>query len=152
MASTAIQIASTEYGSNSQALVNNSELDVVKSGRQGVVVPPSQTASTPNVQYETTLASPVGRITSGSNSGEQYMISAANKVPASGARKIAAIPAPIPAASKTRRSAGRNRRNPPSNDPNPAPICAIGPSRPPDPPEPIVSALATSLMSGTRGR
>ena len=24
------------------------------------------------------------------------------------------------------------------NDPNPAPICAIGPSRPPDPPDPIV--------------
>ena len=50
--------------------MNKSELDVVKSGRQGCVVPPSQNARTPNVQYETTLARPVGRITSGSSSGE----------------------------------------------------------------------------------
>lgn len=34
--------------------------------------------------------------------------------------------------------------------PNPAPICAIGPSAPPDPPEPIVSTVAKNLMTGTR--
>ena len=34
----------------------------------------------------------------------------------------------------------------------PALICAVGPSRPPEPPDPIVIADATSLMSTTRGR
>ena len=38
-----------------------------------------------------------------------------------------------------------------SNEPKPAPIWAIGPSRPPEPPVPMVRALATILMSGTRG-
>ena len=33
---------------------------------------------------------------------------------------------------------------------NPAPICAIGPSRPPDPPVPSVTAVATIFTSGTR--
>ena len=40
----------------------------------------------------------------------------------------------------------------PSNEPKPAPNCAIGPSRPPEPPVPMVTALAISLTIGTRSR
>ena len=41
---------------------------------------------------------PAGMMTSDSNSGELYITSAAKIVPASGARKMAPMPAPIPAA------------------------------------------------------
>ena len=71
MAITASQTAKSEYGSSSQALVKTSESGASNNGRQAPVVPPNPTAITPNVQYETTLARPVGRMTSGSNSGEQ---------------------------------------------------------------------------------
>ncbi len=91
-------------------------------------------------------------MTSDSNSGERYMISAANRAPASGARKMAAMPAPMPAASRMRLSAGVKWRTLPSTEPKPAPIRAMGPSRPPEPPVLMVMALATSLMIGTRGR
>ena len=50
-------------------------------------------------------------------------------------------------ASRASRSSRRARY-----DPNPAPIWAVGPSRPPDPPDPIVIAEATSLISGMRAR
>ncbi len=62
------------------------------------------------------------------------------------------MPAPMPAAMSTRRSAGRRRSKPPSQEPKPAPIWAIGPSRPPEPPVPSVMALAMIFTSGTRGR
>ena len=51
-----------------------------------------------------------------------------------------------------RRSVGGSLSNPPSNEPNPAPICAIGPSCPADPPVPIVMIDATALIIGTRPR
>src|SRR3954471_10923537 len=63
---------------------------------------------------------------------------------------MAATPAPMPAAIRTRRSAGRSFSNPPRKEPKPAPIWAMGPSRPPEPPVPSVRALATILTSGTR--
>ncbi len=91
-------------------------------------------------------------MTSDSKSGERYSTSAANSAPASGARKMAATPAPIPAAIRIRRSAGRRRSKLPRNEPKPAPIWAIGPSRPPEPPVPMVKALAMIFTSGTRGR
>ncbi len=50
-------------------------------------------------------------------------------------------------ASRASRSRTRAR-----NEPKPAPIWAVGPSRPPDPPEPMVIADATSLTSGIRAR
>lgn len=65
---------------------------------------------------------------------------------------MAAMPAPIPAAMRIRRSATLSRKRLARSEPKPAPICAIGPSRPPEPPVPIVMALATILISGTRGR
>ena len=78
-----------------------------------------------------------GMMTSGSNSGERYRTSAANSAPASGARKMAAMPAPMPAAIRMRRSATLSRRRFARSEPKPAPICAIGPSRPPEPPVPM---------------
>ena len=63
---------------------------------------------------------------------------------------MAAIPAPMPAAMSTRRSTGRSRSRLPSKEPKPAPIWAMGPSRPPDPPVPSVIALATIFTRGTR--
>ena len=39
-----------------------------------------------------------------------------------------------------------------SSEPNPAEICAVGPSRPADPPEPIVKALEIIFTSTTRDR
>ena len=68
------------------------------------------------------------------------------------ARKMAAMPAPIPAAMSTRRSDAFKWSRLASREPNPAPIWAIGPSRPPDPPVPSVKALATIFTAGTRGR
>jgi hypothetical protein len=65
---------------------------------------------------------------------------------------MAAIPAPIPAAISTRRSAGRSPKILANCDPKAAPICAMGPSRPPEPPVPIVIALETIFTIGTRGR
>src|SRR5438067_1443589 len=75
-------------------------------------------------------ASAAGMMTSDSKSGERYSTSAAKRAPASGARKMAATPAPMPAAISTRRSAGRRRSRPPRKEPKPAPTWAMGPSRP----------------------
>jgi hypothetical protein len=62
------------------------------------------------------------------------------------------IPDPIPTAtailaSRASRSSSRAR-----NEPKPALICAVGPSRPAEPPEPMVIAEATIFTSGTRAR
>jgi hypothetical protein len=135
--------AKSRYGPNCHGLVN---------ARSGMLNRGCQPLYIPKTQYEMTLAIPVGMMTSDSNSGEKYMTSAANIVPANGARKIAPIPEPMPAAISTRRSAGRSRNKLANREPKPAPICAMGPSRPPDPPVPNVKALATIFTNGTRGR
>ena len=71
--------------------------------------------------------------------------------PPSGARKIAPMPAPMPAATAMRRScASRLEPLRPAASRSPAEICAAGPSRPPEPPEPMVIAEATSLIGGMR--
>ena len=51
-----------------------------------------------------------------------------------------------------RRSRAGSFSNPPRYDPKPAPICAIGPSRPADPPVPSVIADAIVLIIGMRPR
>ncbi len=60
--------------------------------------------------------------------------------PPSGALKIAPMPPATPASIKMRRSRTDNFNNDPNVDPKPAPICAIGPSFPADPPLPIVKS------------
>ena len=61
-------------------------------------------------------------------------------------------PAPMPAAIMIRRSRSDRLRRVARKEPNPAPIWAMGPSRPPDPPVVRVMAEQMVLMTGTRGR
>jgi hypothetical protein len=65
---------------------------------------------------------------------------------------MAPMPAPIPTVTAIRASAGVRSSHRASIDPKPALICAVGPSRPADPPEPIVIAEATILTNDTRPR
>ncbi len=51
-----------------------------------------------------------------------------------------------------RASAGERASRRASSEPKPALIWAVGPSRPPEPPEPIVIAEETILTSATRAR
>ena len=67
-------------------------------------------------------------------------------------RKIAPIPEPIPTVTAILASAGLSRSLRASSEPKPALIWAVGPSRPPEPPDPIVIADATILTSETRAR
>ena len=61
---------------------------------------------------------------------------------------MAPTPAPIPAANKMRRSRADIPSFAPRNEPKLAPICAIGPSLPAEPPVPSVIAEAIVLMIG----
>ena len=61
-------------------------------------------------------------------------------------------PAPMPAAIMMRRSRSDSFSRVARKEPNPAPIWAMGPSRPPDPPVVRVMAEAMVLMMGTRPR
>src|SRR5690606_26972570 len=96
-----------------------------------------------NTQYAIVVEMNAGISASASKSGSRYNTSTAKIAPANGAWKIAPIPAPRPAAISTRRSESGSFSFVARNDPNPAPICAIGPSRPPDPPVPSVIAEDT---------
>ena len=62
------------------------------------------------------------------------------------------MPAAMPTVTAIRASRASRSSVRPRNDPNPALICAVGPSRPPDPPDPIVIAEATSFTRGIRPR
>ena len=77
--------------------------------------------------------------------------SIANTMPPSGALKVAAIPAPAPAAISVTRSLVRIAMSEPSVEPKAEPIWTIGPSRPTDPPLPIETAEASDLITATRG-
>ncbi len=65
---------------------------------------------------------------------------------------MAPMPEPIPVATATRLSAGSRSSIRESSEPKPALICAEGPSRPPEPPEPKVSADATIFTTTARAR
>ncbi len=79
-------------------------------------------------------------------------ISDAKITPPIGVLKVAAIPAPPPAAMKVSRCHSVNRIHPASIEPNVAPIWMIGPSRPMEPPEPIEIDEASALTAATCGR
>lgn len=80
------------------------------------------------------------------------MTSAANITPASGAPNVALMPAAVPLATSTLTLRWSSRDHWPMRLPAAEPICTIGPSRPTDPPVPIVGPLASVLNSATRGR
>ena len=65
---------------------------------------------------------------------------------------MAPMPPAPPANIKSRRSRSLKPSFDARNDPKPAPICAIGPSRPAEPPVPMVMIEATVFTKGTRPR
>ncbi len=96
------------------------------------------------------VASATGRkvlaLTSGSSS------SVANSTPPIGVLKVAAIPAPAPAATRVMRCAAGILTYCPSVEPSAEPIWMIGPSRPTAAPLPIAIAEASDLATATTGR
>ena len=84
------------------------------------------------------------------NSGS--ISSIANITPPIGVLKVAAIPAPAPAATSTMRWAAGIRSSCPSVEPMAEPIWMIGPSRPTDEPLPIAKADANDFTRTTGGR
>ena len=75
-----------------------------------------------------------------------------NITPAMGALNVAAMPPAAPALTRARSRDLSSFSSWPSDDPAAAPIWTIGPSRPADPPDPMVSAEATVLTRITTGR
>jgi hypothetical protein len=65
---------------------------------------------------------------------------------------MAPMPAAAPANTRTRRSRGLSFKVEARKEPKPAPIWAMGPSLPAEPPVPMVMAEATILTKGTRFR
>ncbi len=78
--------------------------------------------------------------------------SSANITPPSGVLKVAAMPAPAPAATRVMVCQVGNWKMRPSVEPMPLPTWMIGPSRPTDAPEPIESAEASDFTKITAMR
>ncbi len=77
-------------------------------------------------------------------------ISIANTTPARGALNVAAIPPAAPQATSSRCRSSATRTRVPRVEPSAAPICTMGPSRPTDPPPPMVNADASAFTTATR--
>jgi hypothetical protein len=80
------------------------------------------------------------------------MISTAKSAPAIGPLKVAAIPAAAPQPTRVRSWRGGAFNKRPSQDAAAAPIWTIGPSRPTEPPDPIVIADTSVFRPSTRRR
>ena len=78
--------------------------------------------------------------------------SMANITPPIGVLKVAAMPAPAPAATRVMRWPAGMAMIWPSVEPSAEPIWMIGPSRPTDEPLPIANAEASDFTSATIGR
>ncbi len=76
----------------------------------------------------------------------------AKSTPPSGVLKVAAMPAPAPAATRVIRCQAIRPVTKLMVEPNDAPICAIGPSRPTDAPLPMARAEASDFVAATIGR
>ena len=80
------------------------------------------------------------------------MIDAARTAPPRGAPKMAPMPAPTPNDTRILPSSSERCSRRASIDEKPAEIWAAGPSRPAEPPEPMVRALEIILTTTTRAR
>jgi hypothetical protein len=78
--------------------------------------------------------------------------SSANRVPPIGALKEAPMPAAAPAATSARSRSSSTATAWPSSEPSDPPTSTIGPSRPPEAPNPSDSPVASVAASGTRPR
>jgi len=76
----------------------------------------------------------------------------ANMTPAMGALNVAATPAAAPEPTNARIRVWLSLKRCPTTEPMAAPIWTMGPSRPTEPPEPMVIAEPTALTSITMGR
>ena len=99
----------------------------------------------------TTSASIAESITVNSESAEnsRMMISTPKKTPVMGALKVAEMPPAAPHATRIRSRFSGIRIHWPRPEARADPICTIGPSRPTDPPVPMVMAEATALTALT---
>jgi hypothetical protein len=82
----------------------------------------------------------------------RYSTSTASSAAPSGVRNTAAMPAATPATIRIRRSATETPRMRPQSEPSAPPICMVGPSRPPAPPDPSVKMEAMVFTHVTRLR
>ena len=85
-------------------------------------------------------------------SKSRRITSSAKKTPAIGALNVAEIPPAAPHATRSRSRRSGTRASCPIIEPSAEPICTIGPSRPTEPPDPMQSADASALTTGTCGR
>ena len=81
---------------------------------------------------------------------EERITSSAKSIPAIGALKDAPMAAPAPAATSDLTSSSPSLKLLDTHEPTAAPICTIGPSRPAEPPDPIVTAVANIFSGMTR--
>ncbi len=95
------------------------------------------------------VASATGRKVRALSSG--IISSIANITPPIGVLKVAAMPAPAPAATSVMRCHGAIRMIWPRDEPSDAPIWMMGPSRPTAAPVPIEMAEASDLTTATIG-
>ncbi len=79
-------------------------------------------------------------------------ISTENMAPAMGALKAAAIPAAAPHPTRVCMRLREHLNHWPKVEPMAEPIWTMGPSRPTEPPDAMVMAEATALLTTTRGR
>jgi len=78
------------------------------------------------------------------------MISSAKREPATGALKATATPAATPAARRVRISRPDSFMSRPKVPANPAPMMTTGPSRPAEPPVPMVTVDRMKIPSASR--
>ena len=91
-------------------------------------------------------------VNSASNENSRRTISKPKNSPVIGALNVAAMPPAAPQATRMRKRASDIRTTCPRVEARAEPICTIGPSRPTDPPLPIVIADANALTIVTGGR
>ena len=96
------------------------------------------------------VASATGRKVRTLTSG--IISSMANMTPPIGVLKVAAMPAPAPAATRIMRCPAGIRTIWPRVDPSAEPIWMIGPSRPTAAPLPMATAEASDFTTATTGR
>ena len=114
----------------------------------------SKAGCTPKNKRPTKVATAVERATGRKldtlTSG--IMSSMVNITPPIGVLKVAAMPAPAPAATRMMRCPGGMRISCPRVEPSAEPIWMIGPSRPTAEPLPMATAEASDFTTATAGR
>jgi hypothetical protein len=88
-------------------------------------------------------------VVAASTANSRRMISTPKNTPVIGALNVAEMPPAAPQATMIRSRFSGSRTHCPTLEPNAEPICTIGPSRPTEPPDPMVSADARAFTTLT---